>query len=126
MSNSSILSKAILAFLPRVEREQLLPEKLIRYTPKTITDRDDLERKLEEIRRTYISSDDGEYQPAIGAIACPVFRAGGQVVAAISVAFFFSEDTTDQSRRKAMALEIRKAASEMSRQIGGILPIDEQ
>ena len=44
--------KAFLAWLGRDERDAILPAELPRYTDHTVTDRDELERELAEVRRT--------------------------------------------------------------------------
>jgi DNA-binding IclR family transcriptional regulator len=44
--------KAFLAWLSRAERDAVLPGELQRYTERTVTGREELERELEEVRRT--------------------------------------------------------------------------
>jgi DNA-binding IclR family transcriptional regulator len=44
--------KAFLAWLSRAERDAVLPAELQRYTERTITDREDLERELAQIRHS--------------------------------------------------------------------------
>src|ERR1700730_2100955 len=62
--------KAFLAWLGRDERDAILPATLPRYTDHTVTDRDELERELAEIRRTgFALSDRGDEEFSSGASA---------------------------------------------------------
>jgi DNA-binding IclR family transcriptional regulator len=54
--------KAFLAWLGRDERDAILPPELPRYTERTITDREQLERDLAEVRRTGFALCDREYE----------------------------------------------------------------
>ena len=76
-------AKSILAFLPADEVEELLDDKLIRFTPDTITDLDKFKRHLKEIRKQGFAIDRGEYCPDVDAIGAPVFNADGRPVAAV-------------------------------------------
>jgi IclR family transcriptional regulator, acetate operon repressor len=63
-----------------------LPEgRLERMTDRTITNRMVLGHELEEIRRRNFAVTDEELEPGLVAIASPVYREGGSVVAALSV-----------------------------------------
>ena len=54
--------KAFLAWLGRDERDAILPAELPRYTERTVTDREQLERELAEVRRTEFALCDREYE----------------------------------------------------------------
>lgn len=77
--------KAILAFGPAAVRERLLARPLEQVTPRTITDRSQLEAELEDAHRSGIARTHEELEPGLDALAAPVFGADGEVVAALDV-----------------------------------------
>jgi DNA-binding IclR family transcriptional regulator len=85
-AHASAMGKVLLAGLPAGEAgRQLGPRSLRRFTPTTITDRRQLERELEAIRRQGYALDNEETFPGIRCVAAPLHDAGGRVLAAISV-----------------------------------------
>jgi DNA-binding IclR family transcriptional regulator len=76
-------AKAVLAFLPSEEINDLLAGKLTAFTPKTITDPNTFKRHLQEIKNQGYSFDRGEYYADVQAIGAPVFNAHGRPVAAV-------------------------------------------
>jgi IclR family transcriptional regulator, acetate operon repressor len=64
---------------------QLSGGRLERRTPRTITSRVALAAELDAVRRHGYAVTDGELEPGLVAIAAPVHRDGGVVVAALSV-----------------------------------------
>lgn len=85
-------------------------------TQTTITHADDLERRLEDVRRTGASINLGERRDDIAAVAAPVFDARGDCVAAASISGprtrFTDEELPDIARH------VRKAAEELSMKLG--------
>jgi DNA-binding IclR family transcriptional regulator len=77
--------KVILAFGPAAVRDRLLARPLEQVTPRTITDRSQLEAELEDARRSGIARTHEELEPGLDALAAPVFGADGEVVAALDV-----------------------------------------
>jgi IclR family acetate operon transcriptional repressor len=79
--------KAILAFLPETEREEIIarirPE---RRGPNTITDLDELRRELERTRERGWAVADEENEEGIRAVGVPIMSARGRPMAAMSVA----------------------------------------
>jgi DNA-binding IclR family transcriptional regulator len=75
------LGKVLLAY----GAAELPPGRLDRRTPKTITSRAALELDLREVRRRGYAVTDEELEPGLVAVAAPVYRDGGAVVAALSV-----------------------------------------
>jgi DNA-binding IclR family transcriptional regulator len=75
--------KALLAWRDRW-RASLLARPLERVTSRTITDVRVLREELDQVRREGYATEDGELQPKVRAVAAAV-RAGGEVVAALSV-----------------------------------------
>jgi DNA-binding IclR family transcriptional regulator len=76
--------KALLAALPDEEVEQLLPAKLERLTPATITSRAKLLGELEQVRKTGVAYARGDHTPGIDAVAVAV-GVTDRPVAAVSV-----------------------------------------
>ena len=75
------LGKVLLAY----GAAELPPGRLERRTPRTITSRADLDANLAEVRRRGYALTDEELEPGLVAVAAPVRRDGGTVVAALSV-----------------------------------------
>jgi DNA-binding IclR family transcriptional regulator len=76
--------KALLAALDDERARDLLPARLERFTPMTITSRDDLIAQLAEVRSSGVAYDREEHTEGICAVAAVVRDMGGPV-AAISV-----------------------------------------
>jgi len=115
------VGKAIAAFLPEAERRLLLSRsKFERFTHRTITRRDDLERELEKIRRLGYAVDDEEYYEGIRCVAVPVLGRAGTILGGLSVAGPTNRLTPDRLQQLA-ALLGRAAtgiASEISPPLG--------
>mgnify|MGYP001180855211 CR=1 FL=1 len=115
-------STCILAFLPRDQQEAVLTGPLQSLTPRTVTDRDALESRLEEIRRVGYAHSDGERQVGAGAVAAPVFGFDGSPVGAISVCGPLAR--FDQESRDRIVPHLLDASREITRALGwhGDLP----
>jgi IclR family acetate operon transcriptional repressor len=115
--HSSAIGKAILAFLPPRERDELIGEiKLERWTDTTITSRRALDAELKEIRARWWALDNEENQKGIRCVGTPVFNHTGQVMGAISVsapAFDFTLDDV-----AATTPVLRAAAAKVSAALG--------
>ncbi|TPK73597.1 IclR family transcriptional regulator [Mesorhizobium sp. B2-4-15] len=84
--HSTALGKAILAFQPEAKRNELIKSIPMRAaTSNTITDRAKLAEAVEEIRRTGIATDFGEFIEVLTCFAAPVFDADESVFAAMGV-----------------------------------------
>src|SRR5260370_3802442 len=77
--------KAILAFGPAAVRERLLSRPLDPLTPRSITDRSELEAQLEAVRQSGVARTHEELEMGLDAVAAPVFGPDGEVVAALDV-----------------------------------------
>lgn len=78
--------KVLLAFLGEAERERLLAAPLEPLTPNTIVDPEVLRAQLAEARARGYAHTIEELEEGLNAVAAPVRRADGEVVAAVSVA----------------------------------------
>ncbi len=80
------IGKAILAFLPEKEQEEILTTiEFKRYTKNTITDKKNLKKELESIRRQGFALDNEEHDEGIMCVGAPIFNNKGEVVASISI-----------------------------------------
>jgi IclR family transcriptional regulator, acetate operon repressor len=77
--------KMLLASLGDRERDRLLTGRLERTTPATITDPGKLRSQLGEIRARGYATTMEELEEGLNAVAAPIRRADGEVVAALSV-----------------------------------------
>lgn len=78
--------KLLLSSLPLEQVRRLLgPGPFARFTPRTIIDRERLERELHAIRANGVSTDDGEYLVDSVCLAVPVRDARRRVCAAVAV-----------------------------------------
>ncbi|MBN1380861.1 MAG: IclR family transcriptional regulator [Deltaproteobacteria bacterium] len=87
-------AKAVLAFLPIDIAESLIPQKLIRFTPHTITNRKGLLKQLAEIRKSGVATDCGERDEDVHVIAAPVFNHENRPVAAVVISVPVSRKET--------------------------------
>ena len=80
------LGKVLLAYLPEVERKKILGEReLPRLTEKTITDKKELVKELNKVKKQGIALDRGENEKDVRCIAAPIRNYQGKVIAAISI-----------------------------------------
>lgn len=111
------VGKAILAFLPAEEREEIIDQlSMERYTIKTVVDKEELKKQLAEVRRHLFAMDDEEIEIGLKCVASPIFNHQGKVVASISCAtptVRFSND-----RQQAIIQGIKEAAEAISAAIG--------
>jgi DNA-binding IclR family transcriptional regulator len=80
------LGKAILAFLPEPEREKLIESiELYSFTSKTITDRDELRKHLNNVRLEGVAVDEAEHVGVLNCFASPVFNSDRELIASIGI-----------------------------------------
>ncbi len=85
-SYCSGLGKAILAYTPKAELDEILNSiSFERFTGSTITGKDQLLKELEIIRQNGYSTDDEEYVDGLVCFGAPIFDFHGNPAAAISV-----------------------------------------
>ena len=84
--NATALGKVLLAALTPAQLERFLKNhELVRFTPKTIVEREALLAELEQVRSNGIAFDDGEFDAEVRCVAVPVFDFLGRVAGAIGV-----------------------------------------
>jgi IclR family transcriptional regulator, pca regulon regulatory protein len=90
-SYCSATGKALLAFLPRPDLEELLDRMdLVQRGPRTLTSKTALLAELDRVRRTGVAVNDEELENALRSVAAPVRSRSGEVVAAVNVAIPWS------------------------------------
>lgn len=118
-------AKAILAFSPVEFREKILARELIKFTPRTITEREKLKKEMERIRRLGFSFDNEERNIGIRAFGCPIFGPEGKPVAGLVVAGPISR--INWGRHSEIVPLLRETAMKISRQLGyGIQSLNEK
>jgi len=111
------LGKAILAYLPENEVDQILAaSRMEARTRNTITNVLALKRELERIRDRRYAIDDEEIEDGVRCIAAPILNASNRSVAAVSVSGPSSRITPD--RFQLIGKTMLKAAQELSTRIG--------
>jgi len=113
------MGKAILAFLPESERNELLGRlELIANTPTTITDPNTLIEELTTIKARKYSIDNEESEEGVRCVGAPIFDYNRNVLGAISVsgpAYRLSE-----SRLIALSTLVMDTAMTISGRLGYI------
>ncbi|MCK6450028.1 MAG: IclR family transcriptional regulator [Alphaproteobacteria bacterium] len=85
-AHCTALGKVILAALRPEQLDRFLGRvELKAYTPNTIVERGPLKQQIEDIRRSGIGFDDGEFDPEVRCVAVPVRDFTGQVIGAIGI-----------------------------------------
>ena len=108
--------KVLLAFMDEAERERLLSVPLERATKNTVVDPAKLRVQLAEVRARGYATTMEELEEGLNAVAAPIRRADGQVVAALSVSGpAFRMRPVDLPRVARMTTE---AAIAISRRLG--------
>lgn len=106
--------KVLLAHAPEPVVEQVL-SRLTRYTPSTVTEPATLAAQLAQALRDGYASTVGELEAGLNAVAAPVRRADGEVVAALSIsapAFRLPAEALPEAGQAA-ALAARRVSARM-------------
>ncbi|MFC2029888.1 IclR family transcriptional regulator [Chloroflexota bacterium] len=109
--------KVLLAFMPEPRRTEALAQlDLTRYTPATITDRDELVGELDRIRSQGYCVAEDDYELGANAIGAPVRDHTGEVAAALSLSV--PHIRYDRGRRERSVTLVLAAALQLSQAIG--------
>jgi DNA-binding IclR family transcriptional regulator len=104
--------RVLLAFAPDDFREDYLRTvKLVRRTENTLTDRKELRRKLEEIRRTELSTSVSEMFEGSAAISAPIYGSEGKVIAALAIGAPADRFDSELPQLRELIVEIAKRVS---------------
>ena len=108
--------KAILAFLPPAEREELVRAMpLTPHTERTVTSLPALRASLDDVRRTGVSVSIDEVVRGATGVAAPIFDRTGHVVAACAVG---APTDRVRSRVRQLATEVKSTAAAISALLG--------
>ena len=111
------LGKAKLAYLPESEIDAIIDEiGLVRFTPNTICNSEQLKVELQRTRERKFALDDEEHEVAIRCVAAPIFAEGGEVTAACSVSGPAGRMT--DKRLNELAPEVTRVAHAVSLRLG--------
>lgn len=80
--------------------------KLARLTPHTLTDRKELVKELERIRRTGFATSVNQLFEGSAAISAPIFGGDGQVIAAIAIGAPADRFESEQSKLRQIILDV--------------------
>lgn len=109
--------KAILAFLPEKEREELIATiKFIRYNERTITSKEQLRRELAGVVEKGYAFDDSEQFEGIYCIGAPVFDRSGYPVASVWTTGLMMD--IDQMHIPEIGAAVRAHADRISARLG--------
>jgi len=112
------IGKTLLAFQPPEVRERLVAAiELTRFTPRTITSREELKRELDRIRARGYALDEEEHEPDIACVAAPILDHQGGVLASLSVSGP-SQRVNDPDRVASLILEVQRASQQVSDRMG--------
>jgi len=111
--------KAIMAFLPDVERKKLLERsKPYFHGNQAKFDLDRFEQEMAECRKSGFAMDLGEMKSGVNAVAAPVFRSGRKLIGALVVLGTFPRGSAGRHGSK-----VAVAARKFSELIGGTIPV---
>ncbi|MEV0797551.1 MULTISPECIES: IclR family transcriptional regulator [unclassified Kribbella] len=115
--HSTAMGKALISEMPRPEWEELVGENLARYTPHTVTDHDELERILREVRERGYATELEELAFGRACLAAPIRDRTGAIVAALSVSGPLSAMDLP-AREESLATQVIEQADQISSGLG--------
>jgi DNA-binding IclR family transcriptional regulator len=117
--------KAVLAFLPPREAEQIIKEKgLPPYTKKTITDPSLFNEHLKEITKRGYAIDHEEYEDGLTCVAVPLMDFKARVAGAISISMPTERLTEELLQR--IILSLRNVSQKISCEMGYLQTLSQQ
>jgi DNA-binding IclR family transcriptional regulator len=117
VSHATATGKVMLAFGDPDRVPPAISKPLPSFTERTITDPAVLAAELDRVRSEGVAEGVGEREPDLNALAAPVFGRGGELVAILGLQGPAARLPAEH--RQALRLPLRRAASELSRSLGG-------
>lgn len=114
---STGLGKILLAYLSEKERKKIIAHiKIRRFTENTITNKIELEKELEQVRKQGLALDREENEKEVYCIAVPIKNYRGKVIAALSI----SSPTyrINAQRKKFLKKSIQCMGRKISKRLG--------
>lgn len=111
--HSTALGKILLAYLPEKEREKIIAHKNLSYFTKyTITDKKQLVKELEQVKKQGFALDKEENEKEIYCIVAPIRDCSGEVIAALSISSpSYRTDISQQNHLKEILIQINNKIS---------------
>jgi IclR family acetate operon transcriptional repressor len=104
--------RVLLTFADEKFRDSYLRStKLVRQTPETLTDRKELLKELERIRRTGLAVSVNQLFEGSAGISAPIYAAGGQVIAAIAIGAPAERFESEESNLREIILDVARRLS---------------
>jgi IclR family acetate operon transcriptional repressor len=120
--HASGVGKAMLASMPEQRVARILQRRgLARYTDHTIDNPTLLRDELEQVRQQGYALDDEEHAVGLRCVAAPIFDENGQALAAISLSG--PKARMVDSRLSELGNAVRQTAAEITRELGGRIPV---
>jgi len=117
--HSGAPGKAMLAFLPEEEREELLKQmKFVRFNERTITDKSKFRQELAKIRQCGYAVDRAEEFAGIHCVGAPIFDRSGRMVASIWISG--QEVVLPANKFQKYGLIVKEHAAKISERMGYI------
>jgi IclR family KDG regulon transcriptional repressor len=109
--------KVQFAFMAEEELDNYLPRELKRYTPNTITDRDELRKQLHQIADQGYAVDNEELDVGVRCVGAPIRDYTRRIIGAVSISGP-SMRFSDERLEKELVPLVQKAAEEISTKLG--------
>ena len=87
-----------------------------RYTPNTITDVNDIENQIAEVKKEGVAYDDEEFYRGVRGVAAGVKDADGKLVGALSI--LAPQVRLSHARMRELTKDVKKCAQKISRELG--------
>jgi DNA-binding IclR family transcriptional regulator len=117
-THATAFGKVMLAAMTPDEREAYLDRVgLRRCTARTLTDRRALEAQLEQVRRSGVALEIGEFQEGLSCLAAPVRSSAGAVLASVAISL---PSTDFAARRWALERAVRRGALVATRAVNSL------
>lgn len=118
--HSSAAGKAIVAFLPREKRDEMIEaNEFIRFTERTIMTREELILDLEMVRERGYAVDAGESYGGLYCVARPVMDSQGQPFASLGITTVTALVGRDSDHFRTIIGALETVATEISRELKG-------
>lgn len=116
-AHCTALGKIMLAALSEEQFDGYIERtELTAQTPNTITTPERLRREIDEVRRTGVAVDDGEFDPEARCVALPVYDFTGEIIGALGISGPVWRLSIDTLHKRARV--VRAAAGKLSAEFG--------
>ena len=110
---------SLIAELSDVQIDEIIKKKgLHKFTPKTITSRRALKKKLEEVRKFGYAIADRDYKPDLFAMAVGIRDHRGKVVASLMTALHSGSARSNKKLARSLAKVLQEGSCDISKHIG--------